>query len=56
MVEYALLVASTSAQTFGALASNLSNRFDSLDWHMLVYVAIGLLFLRVASWAFKASL
>jgi hypothetical protein len=56
MVEYALLIASTSAQTFGVLTSNLSNRFASLDWHMLVYVAIGLLVLRVASWVFKATL
>jgi hypothetical protein len=56
MVEYALLVASTSAQTFGVLTSNLSNRFANLDWHMLLYVAIGLLALRLASWAFRASL
>jgi hypothetical protein len=56
VVEYALLVASTSAQTFGVLASNLSSRFASLDWHMLVYVAIGLLALRVASWVFRATL
>ena len=56
MVEYALLVASTSAQTFGVLVSNVGNKLESLDWHMLVYVAIGLLALKVASWAFRATL
>jgi hydrogenase/urease accessory protein HupE len=56
VVEYALLIASTSAETFGVLTSNLSNKLSGLDWHMLVYVAIGLLALRLASWAFRATL
>jgi len=56
VVEYALLVASTSAQTFGVLVSNVGNKLATLDWHMLVYVAIGLLALRLGAWAFRASL
>jgi hypothetical protein len=56
MVEYALLVASTSAQTFGVLVSNVGNKLANFDWHMLVYVAIGLLALKLASWAFRATL
>jgi hypothetical protein len=56
MVEYALIVASTTAQTFGVLTSNLGNKLEGLDWHILVYVAIGLLALRVVSWMYRASL
>ena len=56
MVEYALLIASTSAQTFQTLSVNLGNRLAGLNWHMLVYLAIGLLVLRIASWAFRATL
>jgi hypothetical protein len=52
MVEYALLLASTSIRSFavevGAWAS-------SLNWHALSYGLLALVALRIAFWAFRPS-
>jgi hypothetical protein len=50
MVEYALLVAGNSLGSFtGAASAFVAN----LDWQKLSYVALALVALRIAIWAFR---
>jgi hypothetical protein len=52
MVEYGLLLASSSLRTFAADAALWAS---GVDWHKLSYALFGLLALRVAFWAFRPS-
>jgi hypothetical protein len=52
MVEYALLLASTSAHGF---ATDLRSLGQGLDWSGLQYLVVGLFGLLVARWAFRSS-
>ena len=51
MVEYALLLASTSVRSFAVEAGAWAS---SLDWHVLIYALFGLIALRIV-WAFRPS-
>ena len=48
-----MLVAGNTLGTFTASASAL---FADLDWQKLSYVALALVALRIASWAFKVRI
>jgi hypothetical protein len=50
MVEYATLLAGNTLGSFSAAAGAF---FDDLDWRKVSYVALALVALRIASWAFK---
>lgn len=50
MVEYAMLLAGNTLGSFSAAAGAF---LDDLDWKKVSYVALALLVLRIASWAFK---
>jgi hypothetical protein len=50
MVEYAMLLAGNS---LGSLSAAAGAFVDDLDWHKVSYVALALVALRIASWAFK---
>jgi len=50
MVEYAMLLAGTSLGSFAAAARAFASR---LDWEPLLFVALALVALRIAYWAFK---
>jgi hypothetical protein len=52
MVEYALLLASTSLRTF---AADVETWAAGLNWHALAYALFGLVTLRIAFWAFRTS-
>ena len=52
MVEYALLLASTS---FQGLAGELAVWSSQVNWSVLGYLALALVALRVAFWAFRSS-
>lgn len=52
MVEYALLLASTSLRTFAADVGDWASR---LNWHALAYALFALVTLRIAFWAFRSS-
>jgi predicted cobalt transporter CbtA len=52
MVEYALLLASTSFRTFAADAETWA---AGLNWHALGYALFALVALRIAFWAFRTS-
>ncbi len=50
MVEYAMLVAGNTVGSFTAAASAL---YADMDWRKVSYLALALVALRIASWAFK---
>ena len=52
MVEYALLLASTSLQGF---AGRVALWADHVNWHALSYALLALVALRIAFWAFRSS-
>ena len=52
MVEYALILASNSAQGF---ATDLRSITEGLNWPGLQYLLVGLFALLVARWAFRSS-
>ena len=52
MVEYALLLASTSVRGF---AGDLSMWASHVNWHALSYGLLALVALRIAFWAFHTS-
>ena len=52
MVEYALLLASTS---FRGFAGEFGVWADRLNWHALGYALFALVALRIAFWAFRSS-
>ncbi|HET7425723.1 MAG TPA: hypothetical protein VFJ50_01695 [Gemmatimonadales bacterium] len=52
MVEYALLLASTS---FQGLAGELAIWSSQVNWNVLGYLALALVALRIAFWAFRSS-
>jgi hypothetical protein len=52
MVEYALLLGSSSLQSF---ASDFALWASGIDWHKLSYALFGLVALRIAFWAFRPS-
>lgn len=52
MVEYAILVAGTGLH---ALAANVSNLADGVNWTWVGYGALALVVLRIAFWAFNPS-
>jgi hypothetical protein len=52
MVEYALLIAGSA---LAPLATQVSQFVADLNWHLLGYLALALVALRVAFWAFKVS-
>ena len=53
MVEYGLLVAETSMATFGSFTRSAELWLSHLNWEVVGYAALGLVALRIASWAFK---
>ena len=50
MVEYALLVAGNTVGSFTAAARGL---YADMDWEKVSYVALALVAVRIAAWAFK---
>jgi hypothetical protein len=50
MVEYALLVAGNSLGSFSTAATAF---MSNLDWQKLSYIALALVALRIAVWAFR---
>ena len=52
MVEYALILASNSAQGF---ATSFRSITEGLNWPGLQYLIVGLFALLVARWAFRSS-
>jgi hypothetical protein len=52
MVEYALLLASTSVRSFAVDAEAWAS---NVNWHALSYGLFGLIALRIAFWAFRPS-
>jgi hypothetical protein len=52
MVEYALLIAGSA---IGPIAAQVSQFVANFDWHLLGYLAVCLLALRIAFWAFKIT-
>lgn len=52
MVEYAILLAGTSLNTF---VSTVSAFLSGLDWKVLSYLLLGLVALRIAFWAFRSQ-
>ena len=52
MVEYALLLASTSIRSF---AGEVGAWASTIDWHALGYALFALVALRIAFWAFRSS-
>jgi hypothetical protein len=50
MVEYAMLLAGSSLGSFTAAVSAF---VSNLNWQALSYLALGLVALRIAVWAFK---
>jgi hypothetical protein len=52
MVEYALLLSSTSFRTF---AADVGAWAAGLNWHALGYALFALVALRIAFWAFRTS-
>lgn len=52
MVEYALILAHNTA---GSFVQNVASWAAQLDWESVVYVALGLLTLRIAVGAFRPT-
>ena len=52
MVEYAMLVAGSS---IGSFAGALEAFASSVNWGVLSYVLLGLVILRLVSWAFRRT-
>lgn len=52
MVEYAILVAGTGLRS---LAADVSSFADGLNWTFVGYIALLLLALRIAFWAFSPT-
>jgi hypothetical protein len=52
MVEYALLLASSSLRSF---AADVAIWGSGIDWRKVSYAVIGLVALRIAFWAFRPS-
>jgi uncharacterized membrane protein len=52
VVEYALLIVGSA---LGPLAAQVSQFMAGLDWHLLGYLGLALLALRIAFWAFKVT-
>ena len=50
MVEYALLIAGSA---LGPVATQVDHFVAGLDWHLLGVLALALIALRIAFWAFK---
>jgi hypothetical protein len=53
MVEYAVLVAQTSMASFSSFTRSAEVWLAHLSWDVVGYAAMGLVALRIASWAFK---
>jgi hypothetical protein len=53
MVEYAILVAQTSLATLQSFARSAEVWLSRLNWEVAAYLALALLALRIASWAFR---
>jgi hypothetical protein len=55
MVEYALLLASTSFGGITGAAGAVEAWAANLNWHALGYALFALVALRIAFWAFRSS-
>jgi hypothetical protein len=55
MVEYAVLLAGTSLNSFSSLAAALGTWLTHLNWAALSYALLGLVALRIAFWAFRSN-
>jgi len=53
MVEYAALLAHNAGNVFGLAAKDVAAWTAELDWAMVGYAALALLFFRIVIWAFK---
>jgi hypothetical protein len=52
MVEYALLLATSSFGSFSSLATGV---FANVNWGALSYLLLALVALRIAFWAFRSE-
>jgi hypothetical protein len=50
MVEYALILAGNSLHV---MSLGVGDWLAGLNWHLLGYLALGLIALRLAAWAFR---
>ena len=55
MVEYAVLLAHNSANFMSGVGNDVLSWASRLDWSMLVYVAAGLVLLRLAYGVIKPT-
>ena len=53
MVEYAVLVAKMSGATIGSFTRTAEVWLSRVNWELVGYVALGLIALRLVTWAFK---
>jgi hypothetical protein len=54
MVEYAVLLGHTASATVGTWARSAELWLSSVNWELVGVVCLGLIGLRIATWAFRA--
>ena len=53
MVEYAVLVAHMGLASLGSFITSAEVWLDHVNWELVAWIVLGLIALRIASWALR---